>query len=69
MMGPRSLVDHLVVDGTTLVLLLAWFVLAGPLASVIAYADERSIINTLGSLGVFLGFLVYRRIWTLGRGS
>jgi hypothetical protein len=60
-----SLVDHLVADAAALVVVIAIVGLSGPVATLIANADERSIGNTVSSLGVFFGFLAYRRIWHL----
>jgi hypothetical protein len=62
-------VDHTVAVATTVALLIALFALAGPVATLIANADETSIRSTITGLGVFLGYLLYRRIWELRRRS
>jgi hypothetical protein len=62
-----SLIDHLVVDAAIFLFIVAVFALSGPVASLIPNASEQSVGSAIGSIGVFVGFLVYRRMWAVRR--
>jgi hypothetical protein len=62
-----SLLDHVLADVGAVLFVLMVFTLSGPVAAYIASMDKYAIGNAIGSIGVFVGFLVYRRVWAFLR--